>query len=322
MIEYLVSVSTLAVITAILSLGLNVRWGWSGDLDLAYYAFVALGAYTTGVITSPRAPGGYSDTYILGLSMPFVLGVAAAMITCALLSLAIGAVALRNLRADYLAIVTLAAFYIMYSFVGQYTPLFNGVIGIFGIPQPFNSVLNLDYFTYPWFFLGLCCVVLVATYAVLELIYRSPFGRLLRAIREEETAVAAFGRSVYRYKLEAYVLGGAVAGLGGALLGHFIGAFSPAGWSVFETILLYAAIFVGGSANQRGVILGSFIVIVLFLEATRFLGSIPGNPDAEPALREIAIGVLIVAFLRWRPRGILPEPRQRDKTPVPEVVAQ
>lgn len=318
MIEYAVSVATLAVVTAVLSLGLNIRWGWSGDLDLAYYAFVAIGAYTTGVITSPKAPGGYSDSYILGLSWPFLAGVLIAMTVCGLLSLALGAVALRNLRADYLAIVTLAAFYIAYSFISQYTPLFNGIIGIFGIPQPFNSILNLDYFTYPWFFLGLSCVFLAATYIVLELIYRSPFGRLLRAIREDETAVAAFGRSVYRYKLQAYVLGGIVAGLGGALLGHFVGAFSPAGWSVFETILLYAAIFVGGTANHRGVILGTFIVIIVFLELTRFLGSIPRNPEAEPALREMAIGILIVVFLRWRPRGILPEPRQRDKTPLPE----
>jgi branched-chain amino acid transport system permease protein len=312
-IQYLLIVFTLGTITAILSLGLNVRWGWSGDLDLAYYACVAFGAYVAGVITLPR-PSPFVGTYILGLSLPFVVGLGAAMVASGLLSLAIGALALRNLRSDYLAIVTLATFSILYSWVNQYSPLFNGPVGIFGIPQPFSAVLNFDPDTYAVFFFALCLAFLILVYAVLDVIYRSPFGRLMRAIREEETAVAAFGRDVYRNKLKAYVLGGVVGGLGGALLAHFIGSFSPAGWDVTETILLYAAIFVGGSANHRGVILGTFIVPIFFLEVTRLLGSIPGHPDAWPALRAMAIGLLILAFLRWRPRGLLPEPRQLDKT--------
>ena len=315
MTQYLILALTLGTITAIHSLGLNVRWGWSGELDLSYYACVALGAYVTGVITLPPSSPAIG-TYILGLSQPFLVGITAAMAASALFSLAIGAIALRNLRHDYYAIVSLAAFSILYSWVNQYAPLFNGPIGIFGIPQPFSGVLHFDPDTYNVFFFGLCLVFLGLVYVVLEIIYKSPFGRLMRAIREDETAVIAFGRDVYRNKLKAHVLGGVVGGLGGALLGHLIGAFSPAGWDVSEVIVLYAAIFVGGSANQRGVILGTFIVPIFFLEVTRLMGSIPGHPDAAAALRTMAIGLLIIVFLRWRPGGLLPEPRQLDKTPV------
>jgi ABC-type branched-subunit amino acid transport system permease subunit len=104
-----------------------------------------------------------------------------------------------------------------------------------------------------------------------------------------------------------------VGGFGGSLLAVYLTAFNPASWSSFETFLLYSAIIVGGSANSRGVVLGTFVTLVLIVEATRFLPTIPGHADAESAVRNIFIGSLIIIALRWRPRGLLPERQPRDE---------
>ncbi|HTD48745.1 MAG TPA: branched-chain amino acid ABC transporter permease, partial [bacterium] len=172
---------------------------------------------------------------------------------------------------------------------------------------------------YPVFYLAFCLAVLIAVYLFLERLFWSPFGRALRSVREDETAAAAFGRNVFALKLKGYVIGGVIAGLGGALFVHFLGAFNVSAWSPVETLLLYAAIFVGGTGNNRGVILGIFLVLIFFQEVTRFLPEIPGHPDFGPAVREILIGILILAVLRWRPQGFLPEPRAKDRDPAPSA---
>ena len=313
MTNYLVSIATQGVIFAIFVLGLNVRWGWEGDLDIAYYGFIAIGAYINAVITLPPASQRPPTEYILGLQWPFVVGALAAVLAGAVLSLLVGALALRKLRGDYFAITTLATALIMQAVISNDARIFAGYNGLYGLSQPFNSLLRLDAHGYPVFYLAFCLAVLIAVYLFLERLFWSPFGRALRSVREDETAAAAFGRNVYALKLTGYVLGGAIAGLGGALFVHFLGAFNVSAWAPVETLLLYAAIFVGGTGNNRGVILGIFLVLVFFQEVTRFLPEIPGHPDFGPAAREIMIGILILVVLRWRPQGILPEPRARDR---------
>lgn len=312
MISYLLSIATQGVIFAIFALGLNVRWGWSGDLDIAYYAIVAIGAYVDAVITLPPASVRPPDTYILGLQLPFVVGAIAAMIVAGVFSLLVGAIALRRLREDYFAIVTLATALILQSVIGQESWLFGGFNGVYGLSEPFNDLLNLSPDAYPFFYFGFCLAILITVYLILERLYRSPFGRALRTVREDETAASGFGRNVFVLKLKAYVIGGVIAGLGGVLFIHFLSAWNTSAWQPFETIFLYAAIFVGGTANNRGVILGVFLVAIVINEVTRFLPVIPGHPDIGPALREVMIGILILVVLRWRPQGFLPEPRARD----------
>ncbi len=315
MIDYLVSVATEGVIFAIFVLGLNVPWGWAGDLDIAYYTFIAVGAYTDAVLTLPNASARPGISYILGLNLPFVVGVLAAIVVSGLCALLVGAVALRRLRGDYFSITTLATALIALSFVSLEDWIVGGYTGVYGLRQPFNRLLHLGPHVYPVFFLGFCLAVAVAVYLVLEMLYRSPFGRTLRSVREDEVAAAAFGRNVYGLKLRAYVIGGMVAGLGGALFVHFLGAFNTSAWQPFETLFLYAAIFMGGMGNNRGVVLGVFLSLVIINEITRFLPLVPGNPYSAPAIREIMVGVLILAVLRWRPQGLLPEPRSVDALP-------
>ncbi|MHB8673002.1 MAG: branched-chain amino acid ABC transporter permease [Candidatus Limnocylindrales bacterium] len=313
MITYIISALTIGAIFTIFSLALNVRWGWSGDLDLSLIAYVGIGAYVGAVVTAGPSPTTGQDQWILGLNAPFLVALVAAMAVCGGLSLAVGSVALRTLRGDHFAITTLGTTLIAYAVISQYRPLFNGFEGVYGVPQPFQSFLHLDPTLYAYFYFGLCVLAVLCTYVFLELLFRSPFGRALRAVREDEQAAAAFGRNVFWLKLRAYVIGGALAGAGGVLFSSYLGVWNPYAWDISETFLLLGAILIGGSGNLRGVILGNFFIVVLIQEVTRFLPTIPGHEDAAAAIRFIIVGLLILAVLRWRPQGLIPEPVDHDE---------
>jgi branched-chain amino acid transport system permease protein len=317
MIQYLTSILTEGAIFGIMALGLNVIWGWSGDFDLAYYGYVALGAYMTLVLTigQPTPPA----EYILGLQLPYLVALLCAVISSALMGLVVGLIALRHLRGIYFSIVTLGAVYVLYTFAGQYVPLFDGYNGLSGLFNPMSDALGLDFQSYPYFFLGFCAFIFILVFLFMARVSGSRFGLALRSLREDERAAAAFGRDIYRLKLKAYVLGAAFGGLAGGLFAAYLSAFNPSAWSPIETIVLYSAILVGGRGNIKGVVLGVAIMIVLIQESTRFLPEIAGHPTVVPALREIVIGAVLVLFLRFRPQGLLPERRYVDRLPQDRV---
>ena len=313
MIDYLITIVTLATIFSIVALALNVRWGWAGEFDFFVYGLLAVGAYVYAVMVLPPAPKDDPGfIYMLGLSQSFPVGVLAAVAATGLISLVVGAVALRSLRQVFFGIMTFSSVLILAAIISQETRLFNGYNGVFGLTQPFNDILQWPDAQYAWFFLGLCVVSLVLIYLLLERIFWSPYGLVLRAIREDEVAAAAFGKNPYSARLKAYVLGGVISGFAGALLVSYLTAFNTDAWTPQETVLIFACIIIGGTGNGKGAILGSFIVFGLILEGTRFLPDIPGHPDAPAAIRAIAIAVVMLAFLRWRPQGVLPERNLHD----------
>ena len=310
MSEYLVSILTEGSIFAIMALGLNVIWGWSGDFDLAYYGYVAVGAYMTLVLTigAPMPPA----QYILGLQLPYPVAVLGAVLSSMCVGLVVGAIALRHLRGIYFSIVTLGAVYVMYVMAGQYVPLFDGYNGLSGLFDPMGDWFGFDYKSYQYFFLGLSLVVFVLVFLFMWRISGSRFGLALRTLREDERAAAAFGRDIYSLKLKGYVLGAGVAGLAGALFAAYLSAFNPSAWSPLEVIVLYSAVLVGGRGNIRGVVLGVFLMFIVIQESTRFLPEVPGHPTITLAGRAIIIGAVLVLFLRFRPQGLLPERRHVD----------
>jgi ABC-type branched-subunit amino acid transport system permease subunit len=311
MIDYIVSVLTEGAIFAIMALGLNIVWGWSGDFDLAFYGYVALGTYMTLVLTiGPSADP--STTYILGLSLPFPVAILLAAVSSMVLALIVGAIALRHLRGIYFSIVTLGAVYVLYIFAGQFVPLFNGFNGLSGLFNPMGDVLRIGYKAYPYFYLAFCLVVLAMVVVGVTRLSGSRFGLALRSLREDERAAAAFGRDIYVLKLKAYVLGAGLGGLGGGLFAGYLQAFNTSAWSPVETITLYAAILIGGRGSTRGVLLGVLVMYMGLQESTRYLPEIPGHPGWREALRVILTGVVLVLFIRFRPQGILPERRLRD----------
>ena len=302
---YWVSVVTEAGIFAILALGLDVIWGWAGDFDLMFYGYLALGSYMTMVLTigKPTPP----VEYIIGWRLPYPLALLLAVIVVVALAAVIGAIALRNLREIYFAITTLSAVTALYLLVENYTPLFDGYNGVYGLINPGQTALNLTYNGYRIVFLVVVLLLLALVYLLVQRLSWSPFGRMLRSVREDERAASAYGRGVFSAKYRAYLFGAALAGLTGGLFAIFISAFNPSAWTPQELLLIYAAILIGGRGNPRGVILGVFVVYIGFIELTRYLPSPASRPDFGPALRQVLIGLMIILMLRFRPEGVFRE---------------
>jgi branched-chain amino acid transport system permease protein len=304
-VTYWISILTEACIFSIMALGVNVIWGWAGDFDLALYGYVALGVYLTIAMTAgpPLAP----VQYILGWTLPYPLAVLLSVVFVVPIALIVGAVALRNLREIYFAITTLGVISVLYVVVQIDTPLFNGFNGIAGLVTPLAGTFHISYNDYKYFLLGLCAVILLIVAVALQRLSASPYGRAMRAIRDDEKAAAAFGRNIFRSKLTAYVLGASLAALAGSLFAAYLGAFNPSAWAPQEILTLYAAVLVGGRGNVRGVVLGTFVVYIGFIELSRNLPSISGRPEFAPSMREVLIGALIVVMLKFRPQGIFPD---------------
>jgi branched-chain amino acid transport system permease protein len=158
-------------------------------------------------------------------------------------------------------------------------------------------------------------VAVVLAFAVVNRVVNSPYGRSLRAMREREIAAASIGKNPVNLKMTIFIVGGVIAGLSGAILVGFIQIWAPSVWLYPETIILFAAIIVGGRGNNIGAILGALLVPVGFEEVTRLLNANPnianlGPPNLISALQWVAIGLLILGFLWFRPQGVRPEPRR------------
>jgi len=310
MLQYWTAILSEAAIFGILALGIDMIWGWAGDFDLSAYAYFALGVYMTMVLTigKPTSP----VEYILGYHLPYLLAVGIAVVIVVAFASIIGAIALRSLREVYFSITTLGAVWAIYYLVENYTPLFNGYNGVYGLFDPMGG--GLSYAAYHYFFFAFCLLALFLVYLVVQRLSRSPFGRMVRAVRDDERAASVYGRNVFWAKYRTYLFGAGLAGFAGGLFAAYIGAFNPLDWKPTEIFVLYAAILVGGRGNPRGVILGSFIVYVGFVEMTRYIPSPASRPELGPALRQILIGLLIILMLKFRPSGIFPERLGTDGT--------
>ena len=310
MLQYWTAILTEATIFSVLALGIDMIWGWSGSFDLSAYAYFALGVYMTIVMTVGKAKA--PTRFILGWHLPYLLAVGLSVIVVVAFAAIIGAIALRNLRDIYFSITTLGAVWAIYYFVENYTPLFNGYNGVYGLFDPMGQ--GLSYNAYHFFFFGFCLLVLYLTYLLVMRLSRSPYGRMVRAVRDDEFAAAVYGRNVFWAKYRTYLFGAALAGLAGGLFAAYIGAFNSLDWAPTEIFVLYAAILVGGRGNPRGVILGAFIVYVGFVEMTRYIPSPAVRPELGPALRQVMIGLLIILMLKFRPAGLIPERLGTDGT--------
>jgi ABC-type branched-subunit amino acid transport system ATPase component len=191
----------------------------------------------------------------------------------------------------------------------NFMPLFNGDAGISIIPAPFQHYWNPQGLGYQFAYGGAAVVLTAVVYFFLRHITESPYGRSLRAMRDNDIVADSLGKNLRLQRTVTLVVGGMVAALSGAILVGFISLWAPGAWGYAETIVLFAAIIVGGAGNHKGAILGAILVPLTFEEVTRFLPPLP-NPALVPALQWVAIGLLIILFLWFRPNGILPERRR------------
>jgi branched-chain amino acid transport system permease protein len=286
--------------------GLNLQYGYTGILNFAYIVFQSAGAYTAAVFTLGPHTATSFQRYLGGWNLPFPLPIIAGGVVAGLLAAVVGAVALRRLRSDYQAMVFLVISLIAIAVVTNAVGLFNGPAGLSVIPKPLSTVVNLSLVGYQWFYVGLTAVFCLIVYAFVRRITNSPLGRSLRAVRDHERAAAALGKNVAGLRMTAFITGGVIAGISGAVLVGFISAWSPGGWQYQETFVFFTALIVGGTANNSGAALGALLVPVVFMESSRFVPDF-GRPGLVEALQWVAVGLMALIFLWVRPRGVLPE---------------
>lgn len=291
-----------ALLNAIVCLGLNLQWGQTGLFNVGIAGFVAIGAYTSAILTTPDG-----SNHLGGYGLPIVVGWAGAMVTAGAASAFVGALTLR-LRSDYLAITTFGVAVVVHLVALNAQKLTGGAFGIGFIPRPFETLAERPAL-FGLLSLALIGGVVVVVYAGLERLVRSPWGRVLRAIREEERAALSLGKSPARYRLQAFALGGAIMGLGGAVHAHFIGFIAPDNYLSALTFQVWAMLIVGGSGNNLGAILGAVLIWGLWSSSGLAIASLfPAQDQARAAaLRIVGIGVLLAAMIVWKPRGLLGE---------------
>ncbi len=287
MLAYLVALSIMAGIYSLLAISLSLQFGFTGLVNFGLVGFFAFGAYATAILTV----AGY----------PILLGIAAGIVLAAIAAFLIGLLTIR-LHAEYLAIVTLGFSEVVRLVAMNESWLTNGSLGIAAIPRPF---IDLGTGSAETAFLG----IVVACNAIVIVLVRhllgSPFGRLIRAIRDNEVTVLSLGKSPATTKIKVLVIGGAIAGLAGALYAHYITYVVPDQFLPVLTFYVWMALILGGVGSIRGAVLGAGILI-LILEGTRFIGDIfPGVFVIEMASVRLAmVGVLLLVFVLYRPEGL------------------
>jgi branched-chain amino acid transport system permease protein len=301
-IAYAAFFLAIALTYAIICLGLNVQWGQTGLFNVGVAGFVAVGAYASALLTTPETAGRFG-----GLNLPIAIGWAGAAAIAGLSSFLIGALTIK-LRADYLAIATFGASVVVHLCALNLERLTGGPFGIGFIPRPFASYAG-EPLLFSLLNLALLAVVVLVLYLGLERLLRSPWGRVLRAIREDEAAALALGKSSVHFRLQAFAIGGALMGLAGAAQAHFIGFIAPDNYQPTLTFQVWAMLIVGGSGNNRGAIAGAIAIWgVWALSSSAIAAVFPAGEQARAAsLQIVLIGVALCAMLLWRPRGLLGE---------------
>lgn len=333
-LSYLVSFSIMASVYAVLSLGLNSQWGYTGHLNFGVAGFFAVGAFTSALFTS-AAPAGIMAQYAqqaFGLQAPFVVGVLAAAVVSGVVGFLVAIPVLR-LRMDFLAIATIGIAEIIRLIFQNERWLANGPQPLRGIPQPLHCLFETSqcrwaphwltgFFAplgprdYIYLYLVVVALILAAVYLVLESALRSPWGRVLRAVRDEEDSAAMNGKNVTSFRVQSFVLGSVVMGIGGALYAHYVvtidySHFNP----LFATFIVWVMLMFGGSGNNRGAILGAFVIWGVW-SGTAFLTDwlqpllqaiSPELPARSAYLRWMFVALLLAGIVLYRPAGIIKE---------------
>jgi len=282
--EYLIHILIIAGIYIILTLSLNLIVGYTGLAALGHIAFAAIGAYTSSLLA-------------LNFGISPWIGLLMGGIFASILGLIIGYPSLR-LKGDYLALATFGLGIIIYSVAKNWISLTRGPMGLPGIPQ--FSFLGYE-ISNIWSYLVLVSIFVAITSFTIRNITNSPFGRILKGIREDEIATLAMGKNINKYKLIVFIVGAFFAGIAGSLYAHYITFIDPSSFTVMESIAVLLMVVFGGMGSLGGSFVGASI-LVIFPELLRFLG-MPSSVAAP--LRQMIYGLLLVVLMIWRPQGLM-----------------
>lgn len=285
--EYILHIIIMLSIYVILVLSANLPVGMANMLTMCQAAFYGIGAYI-------------GTFFLMQFNLPFIALAAIVMVATGLFSLLVSFASVK-LKDDYFILATLGFQMIVYTILYNWTDVTRGPYGIPGIPSiKLFGVLSLSSV---WGYAALAIVLAVLVALLFNVIKRSPYGRVLKAMRRDEQAVKALGRNTVMFKVQTFFLSAAFSGLAGAIYASYVSYIDPTSFTLDESIFIITALFIGGLGNIKGPILGAVFVIIL-PEILRFVGM----PDAIAAnMRQIIYGLALVIIMFVRPQGLLGE---------------
>jgi branched-chain amino acid transport system permease protein len=286
MADYLIHLATIIGIWSILAVSLELVVGYAGLPSMTQIAFCGIGAYTAAILLTAR-------------NINFFIAILAAMFVAGLASFLIGLV-LNRFRGDYYALGSLGFNVIVFSVFLNWKEVTNGPLGISGIFRP--AFFGVNFYGGESFLL-LVLLVLGITFAISRFVVNSSFGRVLKAIREDEEAAQVFGYDTTLFKSVIFIISAAMAGAGGALFASYYTFIDPSSFKMMQSIFVLAIIILGGLANLRGALVGSAFLIIL-PEALRFVGF---PTDVAAQMQQLVYGIILVLLMLFRPQGIIGE---------------
>ena len=284
--DYLINIGIFFTIYAILAVSLNLVVGYTGMISVAHAVFFGVGAYAAAILT-------------VDFGMNFFLAVAAGVLLSAIIAFFAGAIFSR-LGGDYYVLGTVGFNLIALGVFTNWDGLTRGPLGIPGIPRP--EIFGMQFSSSIIFFI-FSILILGLVYLIARFIVSSSFGRVLKAVREDEEAIRVFGYSTFWYKLAVFVASAALAALAGSIFASFVGFIDPTAFDVMKSVLIIAMVILGGFANIKGSILGALALIVL-PEFLRFVGFESG---IAAQMRLAIYGLTLIILMRYRPQGLLGE---------------
>ncbi len=299
MINYLSSYLVMSCIYAIMALALNLQWGYTGLMNFGIGAFYMVGAYTSAILT-----GAPSAEHVGGFGLPVIAGIIGAALVSGIIAYLLSFPALK-LRGGPFAIALLAIQETLYLVIKNESWLTNGVWGIRGITRPFFNLLNPRH--YVFFYLIIAAGALAITFFAIEKAVNSPWGRVLKGIREDETLTSMSGKNCFLYRMQSFVFSSMVMGIAGALYVHYTGFVSPQVFSpLMSTFLVWLMVMVGGTGNNRGVILGAFLVWAIWVGSDFLTDFVPASIATQIGfIRMFFVGSILGVTILTKPQGLL-----------------
>ena len=284
--EYIIHLLILISIWSILAVGLNLVVGFTGILSITHATFFGIGAYSTAILMS---------SYGWNFFISMIVGIIIASSVSFILSLILG-----KFKGDYYALASFGFNIIAFSIMLNWQSLTRGPLGISGIerPQLFGFVFRDNYY-----YLVLVTVFACVVYLISQYVVSSSFGRVIKAIREDESAIAVFGYNTKVFKMVVFVISAGMAAVAGSLYASYITFIDPSSFALNESIFILSIVILGGLASNKGVFWGT-VFLMLLPEVLRFVGF---PTDIAAQMRQVVYGLLLLFLMMYRPQGFMGE---------------
>ncbi len=284
--EYIFHLLVMIGIYGIIALSLNLIVGFTGLVSFGHAAFYGIGAYAAAILMKSHG-------------VNFFVAMLVGVLIAGVIALVIGLV-MSRFRDHYYTLVSIGLNIIMTVIFFNWESLTNGSLGIVGIPRP---TLGTFSFSSTGSFLALVVLALAGTYYLTSWLTTSPFGRVLKAIREDESVISVFGYRTQHFKLFVFVLAAMLAAVAGSLFASYISFIDPYSFLIAESVFMMTIVVFGGLGSLRGSLLGA-LILVLLPELFRFIGF---SADVAGNLRLALYGLLLIILMRYRPQGLIGE---------------